>query len=171
MKKSKLALLLILSAAVLGLSACGESETTNDAPPVVEQEQPALDHDPGEIDWSRYPIIINGERGVAADWHTAPGEDFPTHIPLMPVAEALGVQVNVDDSTVTMEGINGTITFTVGSFDFDVAGNTVELGHSSLLVGNNIYVPITFFRAVYGMGQSAWIGGHVFIDEQASDMY
>jgi len=163
MKKSIITIALTLLIMAVGLSACSGQE---DAPP-QQQEQ-----ETGEIDWSQFPIIINGEIGVRADWHTAPGEDFPTHIPLMPVLDALGVSASVeysDPPSVTLEGLNGTINFTVGSNVFFVDGQPVEVWQPSVLIGADIYVPIPFFRVVYGMGSAAWMSGHVHLDMQAMD--
>jgi len=157
MKKIKTLLAMALVIALLALNACSSEEA----------------NEPAEIDWSRHSIIIDGEIGVEANLHTAFGSDFPTHVPLAPVAAALGAVIDINDTnppTVTMEGLNGTIRFTVGSYLFDVAGSTVELWQPSLFVGNDIYVPIPFFRAVYGMGQAMWMSGHVHIDTEADDM-
>jgi len=182
MKKCKMLLVLILAAVVLAASACSRDTAPDEAEPPYDQ-----DHEPGpgyaaditendqgqqqdddyDFDWTGYNIIIDGEIGVAANWHTAYGEDFPTHIPLLPVAEALRVDVVVSDDeaqTVVMQGLTGVITFTVGSQEFDVDGNVVELWQPSILVDDNLYVPIAFFRDVYGMGNAAWIGGHVYLD-------
>ena len=194
MRKNKLVMALALVAITFGLSACGATDTTpsQDEPPYVggdiSQNEPPYD-DEGDIgyllpetlpdtiddvDWSMFPIIIDGNTGVAADWYTVDGEDFPTHIPLMPVAEGLRVleTVAIDDADpqiITLEGLNGTITFTVGSNEFAVDGNTVELWHSSLLVNDEVYVPISFFRDVFGMGAASWMGGHVHLDTHGAD--
>ncbi|MCL2528060.1 MAG: copper amine oxidase N-terminal domain-containing protein [Defluviitaleaceae bacterium] len=181
MKKFKVFFIMALLAMALGLGACGRADAdapNNEPPPyeaedVPENEQPDYQPDgTGGIDWSLYPIIIDGERGVAANWHTASGEDFPTHIPFIPVAEALGAVFSIeysDPQVVTVEGLNGTIVFTVGSYDFDVEGNAIELWQPSLLVDGNIYVPIAFFRNIYGMGNAAWMGGHVHLDTHGAD--
>jgi len=165
MKKKSLLTILIF-AAVFALAACGrESEQGDSTPPYVDAN--------GEIDWSLFPIIIDGQRGVAADWHTAEGEDFPTHIPLLPVAAALGVTVDIAYSfppEVNMEGRNGQINFTVGMYEFSVAGHLIELWQPSLLIDGDIYVPIPFFRDVFGMGAARWMGGHVHLDTETDDM-
>jgi len=171
MKKKMIFAIATLCAALFVLAACNNDTTSDNGqgdPPYVDAGQDAV------IDWSLFPIIIDGQRGVAANWFTAEGEDFPTHIPLVPVAVALGVTVNVDDAfppQVAMQGLRGAISFTVGSYSFDVADSTIDLWQPSLLVDGDIYVPIAFFRDVYGMGTAAWMGGHVHLNTVADDMY
>ncbi|MCL2571664.1 MAG: copper amine oxidase N-terminal domain-containing protein [Defluviitaleaceae bacterium] len=168
MKKFSLLLLLVVLAFVV--AACG----SDDAGATNANGEPMYEDVSGEdVDWSQFPIIINGQRGVRANWFTAPGQGFPTHIPLIPVAAALDATVHIEDSDpqgVRLNGLNGSITFHVGSNDFNVAGQNVELWQPSILVDGEIYVPIAFFRDVFGMGQAAWISGHVHIDTEASDM-
>ncbi|MCL2360220.1 MAG: copper amine oxidase N-terminal domain-containing protein [Defluviitaleaceae bacterium] len=169
MKKRNLHVLLAL-VAILALAACGGSSESGggqaDTPLYVDAGQDS------DIDWSLFPIIIDGQRGVAADWYTAPGEDFPTHIPLAPVAAALGVVLDIADSfppEVSMEGRQGPITFTVGTYIFNIGSQRVDLWQPSLLVDGEIYVPIPFFRDVFGMGQAMWMGGHVHLNTEAMD--
>jgi len=188
MKKISMVFVVVFVIALLGISACAgnrtdSTDTNNEPPPTIEnnQENEQPDIQPEDnylgyeagVDWSLYPIIIDQRIGVAANWHTVDGEDFPTHIPLVPIADALGAEVVISDSdpqTVTLEGLRGTITFTVGSYDFYVDGEGIELWQPSLFVGSEIYVPISFFRDVYGMGSAGWHSGHVFIDTHGSDM-
>jgi len=155
MKKCMIVLALILASIAFGLSGCSSTDT--------EQE---------DTDWSVYPIIIDGQ-GLRANIHTAAGSDFPTHVPLIPVAEALGADVDIQDGDpmrISLTGRRGLIRFTVGSDSFNVGNDTVSLWQPSLLVDDEIYVPIPFFRDVFGMGNAMWMGGHVYIDTQASDM-
>jgi len=173
MKKIKLVFL--LTAAVLILSACSGTETTQDSSQTNQPSSNAplyIDVTTGDVDWAQVQIIIDGQRGVSARLHTPDGEDFPTHVPLIPVANALGVALNIEDShppSVTLNGLNGAISFTVGSNSFSVGNQTVSLWHQSLLVDNEIYVPIIFFRDVFGMGQAMWMGGIVYLDVEAFD--
>jgi len=168
-RMKKITLLLLLIVLALVVAACGSAD--EDAPSASEPLYE--DAGDGDMDWSQFPIIIDGQRGVRANWFTAPGQDFPTHIPLIPVAAALDTTVHIEDSDpqgVRLNGLNGSITFHVGSNDFNVAGQNVELWQPSILVDGEIYVPIAFFRDVFGMGQAAWMSGHVHIDTEASDM-
>jgi len=75
MKKCRMILALILAAIAIGLSGCGSSDTDDE-----------------NTDWSVYPIIIDGQ-GLRANFYTVEGQDFPSHVPLVPVAEALGAEV------------------------------------------------------------------------------
>ena len=168
--------LLFALATILIIAACGNGNGSGNNGTTHDTTSHYVDIDFNEeVDWSLFPIIIDGQRGVTANWHTAEGEDFPTHIPLIPVAAALGAIVDAAYTfppEVTMQGLLGQITFTVGSYDFYVNGNEVELWQPSLLVDGDIYVPIAFFRDIYGMGQAMWMGGHVYLDTEASnDMY
>ena len=186
MKKRNLALALVIAAMLLGFSGCNsETEPQQDEPPytgtdnghITPEILPDYIDEIEEIDWSLFPIIIDGAIGVAADWHTAEGEYFPTHIPLIPVVEALGTLETLAiygsyPQVVTLQGLNGAIVFTVGSYEFTIDGNTIELWQPSLLVGGEIYVPIAFFRDAFGMGNAMWMGGHVHLDTHgAGDMH
>lgn len=157
--------------AMLGVSGCGN---TNDVPPVNEEQETEGDNQGNnEIDWSQYPIIVNG-KGVAADSIIVGDSDFPTHVPLLPVAEALDAEVTIDNeiNEITMEGLKGNISFAVGSENFVVNGETITLTQPVVKIYGVIYVPILFFRDVFGAGNAAWIGGHVYIDTHApGDMY
>ena len=131
-----------------------------------------------DIDWSLYPIIINNAVGVEADLYTMEGSDFPTHVPLFPVAFALGVDEietqDTDPPVIELDGLKGGISFVVGSEEFSVGGETVTLLdlHASMAIRGEIYVPISFFRDVFGMGSALWMSGHVHIDAfAAEDMY
>jgi len=169
----------MLIAALLAVSACGGTETAppaNEPPYVAEgnqtNEPPETQPDNQEpIDWSLYPIIIDGSIGVAANPYFPDGDDFPTHVPLIPIAEALNSAVNWNRDTgeVTLQGLNGSISFVVGDEDYDVDGETVSLWLPSMLVDGELYVPIPFFRNIFGMGSAMWMSGHVYIDTHATD--
>jgi hypothetical protein len=127
-------------------------------------------------EWALYPIIIDGAIGIAADLHTMEDSEFPTHVPLTPVMEALGflgtmVIADSDPQIVTLEGIDREISFTVGSEEFIVDGETVTLFnyHTAVAVEDEIYVPILFFRDVFGMGSAFWTCGHVHIYTESFD--
>ena len=142
-------------------------------PPVVNGEY----NDQG-IDWSVYDVIIDGRIGVQNAEGIALGEDdilgWPTHIPLIPVAEALGATVewDADSGEVTLEGLNGEISFTVGTDEFQTDGREVRLNQPSQVVDGNLYVPILFFRDVFGAASAMFAGGIIEINtEDAGDMF
>jgi hypothetical protein len=127
-------------------------------------------------DWTLYTIIIDGHTGISVNLYTAEGSEFPTHVPLLPAAEALGVleTVVIDDTDpqiVSLEGRNGTVSFAVGSENFNVDGDTLTLFNfqTSVEFGGEIYVPIAFFSHIFGMGSSFWQCGQVHIDTYAAD--
>jgi len=173
MKKVKFAALIVLGALVLALGACAAETTENNPPPAPSAGQPLyVDVTTGDVDWANIQIIIDGRKGLSANLHTPAGEDFPTHVPLVSVANALGADVSIAYSyppQVTLEGLRGNIGFTVGTNEFSVGNQTVNLRHSSLLLDNDIYVPIPFFRDVFGMGQAMWMAGIVYLDTEATD--
>jgi len=136
-------------------------------------------------DWNNYPIIVNGE-GVAADFATI-GEDeiFPTHVPLMPVARALGIAdgitaIETQPGTIHIaDGHNGPIEISVGSDIALVDGNPVTMPAEVLLLdscyrpapaadlvcGEQVYVPLAFWgQNVFGIW-ATFHGGHVTIDD------
>jgi len=120
-----------------------------------------------------YDVVIDGEGLVGAlviFWE----EDaiFPTHVELVPVAEHLGTEVNWNQDTniVTLEGLNGSISFTPGSYDFTVNGETVTLYSQSVDFYGSVYVPILFFRDVFGMPAAYSLEGRIYISSTESDM-
>ena len=123
-----------------------------------------------DSDWAA--IIINGESLPGSYFITVGDDIFPTHIPLIMVAEALGSIVNWNTNTgaVSLDGLNGTISFTVGERMYNVGRETIDWMAPSVVIDGNLYVPIPFFRAAFGMGNAMWISGHIYIDTEACDM-
>lgn len=144
-----------------------EDEYDAPVPPVEEDlEEP-------DTDWSQYPVIIDGVGVPGASLETV-GDDeiFPTHVSLMAIERALNVDVfwNLQTGEVFFPGLNGNIHFFVGSADFDVDGETITLAQESLRIGDELYVPILFFRDVFGAGSAYFSGGNVFINTEGGDM-
>jgi len=121
-----------------------------------------------------YCIVVDGE-GLVGPMaiFLDPDVDFQTHVELNPVAEFLGSEVHWDQETgdVTLEGKNGSISFVVGSNAFTVDGQTVTLNHDSVDFYGTVYVPVLFFRDVFGMGSAYSFEGHIYINTEADDMY
>ena len=136
---------------VLMLGAC-DYEATPAADPDISVEH---DFDGG--------VVVNGEFVPGA---FTMGEDpaFPTYVPLMHILAVLEASVYVQRPVVTVEGLLGTITFEIGSYDFDVDGETITLPFNSFEVDGTIYVPIPFFREVFGMNNAYVMDGTVFIN-------
>ncbi|MCL2572785.1 MAG: copper amine oxidase N-terminal domain-containing protein [Defluviitaleaceae bacterium] len=120
-----------------------------------------------------YCIVVDGE-GLVGPLALFMDEemDFQTHVELMPVAEHLGAYVNWDQDTniVTLEGRIGSISFEVGSYEFIVDGETVALYHSSVDFYGTVFVPVLFFRDVFGMPAAYAFEGRIYISSTESDM-
>lgn len=159
MKKTRMILLsLALAAAMLVLGACNSGSST------AESEEDIIHP------WANYQVIVNGQP-VPGAFLLEGGGDAPTYVTLMPVLAALGAEgINVDSGEVTLEGVNGSISFTVWSNDFAVNGDPIDLVYESFEIDGTIYVPILFFRDVFGMERAVFHDGHVFIDNEISDM-
>jgi len=129
----------------------------------------------GIEEWEpHYDILIDGE-GLVGAHVIFVGEDaiFPTHVELVPVAAALGAEVewNTDTNVVTLEGLNGSISFVAGSYDFTVDGEIVSLYQPSVDFYGTVYVPVLFFADVFGMPSAYSFEGRIYIDSTETDMY
>ena len=144
-------------------------------------------------DWSLFNVIIDGAWGINADLYSLSvseeadeveelvGLDFPTHISLTQVAAALGVyhtfEFEMDDSdppvaqSVSLEGLKGVISFTVGSEEFTVADETITLFNyqTSIIVDGEVFVPIIFFRDIFGMSNAFWSSGQIHLYTYGAD--
>ena len=110
-------------------------------------------------------VIVNGEPVLQA-FHMGLGDDgFPTHVTLMAVLAVLEAPVNVSNGVVTVEGRNGTIVFEIDSYDFDVNGEIITLPFAAFQIDGTIYVPIRFFKDVFGMNNAYAMHNTVFIDD------
>jgi len=182
----KISLLLLALLLVLSLAACADGEPADEPieePPVEtpgdEDDGYAIPvppigdlEDEDDTDWSLYPVIIDGVGVPGASLETVGDEIFPTHVSLMALERGLNIDVfwNLQTDEVFFPGLNGNIHFFAGSADFDVDGETITLDQESLRIGDEIYVPIPFFRDVFGAGSAYFSGGHVFIHTEGGDM-
>ena len=109
-------------------------------------------------------MFINGVQ-MDFTWRQE-GESFL--VPVRATAEELGANVTWNDDTreVSIEGRNGLITFRPGSADFRVNGEVITLNQPSMLIGNATYVPILFFRDVFGMNNAYMHAGEAHIDNE-----
>ncbi|MCL2446970.1 MAG: copper amine oxidase N-terminal domain-containing protein [Oscillospiraceae bacterium] len=151
----------------LALVACGSPAYSTEEPTTTTQAtttEPEIDHD----------ILFN----VWVDGQNVPNssvlrdeEYFTTHVSLLPVLAMLDLAVDMEDGVVTMTGLDGrSITFTIGSNEFDVNGETVQLDAESLRPDDDgIYVPVAFFRTVFGAASVSVMTGEVYISTHATD--
>ena len=181
----RVSLLLLALLLALSFAACTESDPADDPieePPYEEYLEdeydipvPPIEEDLGELgtDWSQYAVIIDGV-GVPGASLQMIGEDeiFPTHVSLMALERALNTDVfwNLETDEVFFPGLNGNIHFFAGSADFTVDGETITLAQEALRIDDELYVPIQFFRDVFGASSAYFSGGHVFIHTVGGDM-
>ena len=95
-----------------------------------ENRNLALEEPELSTDYTQYSIIVDGIE-ITADFYTAEGEAYPTHVSLWPITQALGATASWDRDTgfMFMDGLNGAILMQMGSNDFDVNGETISLSH------------------------------------------
>jgi len=183
----RISLLLLVLLLALSFVACGDSAPAVQpvATPPVEEPADVDDEDDGyalpvppigelpDVDWSLYPVIVDGV-GVPGSSFEMIGEGaiFPTHVSLMAIERALGVDIfwNLQTDEVFFPGLKGNIHFFAGSADFEVDGETITLDQESVRIGEEIYVPIQFFRDVFGAGSAYFSGGNVFIHTEGDGM-
>jgi hypothetical protein len=123
-----------------------------------------------DIDYEWPAVIVDGV-GVQGSSHRIVGDDiFPNYVSLEPVAQALGAQVSVRGNSISLQGLSGGISFEIGSADFAINGTTVALDQPALEFDGVIYVPIPFFRDVFGAGSAFFSGGEVHISADGGDM-
>ena len=191
LKRASVLLLALMFAAVLfGCTMGGANGSVNyriglngtTAPEETEPEENGYENGEGE-EWPG--IFINGEglpgsyflildsQGNVVEPGTSYEYIFPTHLPLIMVAEALDAEVNwnIYSGAVALTGLNGNITFEAGSNEFHVEGNAepIALAQSSAVIDGILYVPSLFFRDVFGAGSVTASGGQVDINIHAPD--
>ena len=170
-------------ALLIGLSACGNSGNETlyinggsyhmADPPAYESPEydTRYTHEEPELpDWGNYPIIINGV-GTAYNFYVLEGEIFPTHVPLGPIAYALGLDVIGAGSQLLIqrdseESIELSI---VNYLAFGEDRDDVGPEDTFMAEDFNVYVPISVFREL-GFGAYS-SGGHVHINDYADDMH
>ena len=125
-------------------------------------------------------IVVNGVP-ITDEWAIVVGDSiFPTHVPLRPVLEALGTEPSWNSETreVTLTNLNGdVVSFQIDLPGFRVGDEEIILRHSymiedlaitvaqtAVIVDDRTFVPIQFFRIVFGMNNAYFEGGTVFID-------
>jgi hypothetical protein len=124
-----------------------------------------------EIDWDAYQIIItlNGaSRGVENARYTAVDEGI--FVPLRAITEALGFSPSWNEAarSITVDGPRGEISLRIGSPDYYLtspSGFTSTHTLAPPIIHNSLtYVPLAFFREVYGFNNAWHEGGVVLLD-------
>jgi len=156
-----LAIILVLALALVACGAQPNGETTTATQTTTEQTTIENEYfSPVWVDSQNVPnaTMLHDEAG------------FPTHVSLLPVLQMLGTAIEVNNGVVIMSGLDQRqITFDVGSNVFSVDGETIELNNHAVEVDDAIYVPVMFFRNIFGAGSAAMMGGEVHIGTHATD--
>jgi len=76
----------------------------------------------------------------------------PTHLPLVPVLRSMGQEADWNRviGEVALTGMNGEVSFEVGSRDFVLDGQAVILDDAAFEMNGELYVPLDFFTQVFG---------------------
>ena len=154
-KKTRMVIALLLIVMILVFSACGNTSSS------PEQDIPEQE--------TEIPVFVNGVAVPGAFLMSIDLEhpELPTHVVLMEILHVLEAPVTVSDGVVTVEGLKGTITFEMDSEEYIVNSEVITLANlPSFVVDGTIYVPIRFFRDVFGMNNAYFEGGAVQINNE-----
>ena len=117
-------------------------------------------------------ILINGEVLEGADWEQIVSEEHTfIYVPVRAVAEALGATVtwDYDNYAVSIQTGDNTISFGINSTEFTLNGEVLSIENPpqpALLINERTYVPLRFFRDVFGMNNAYMHAGQVVIDNE-----
>ena len=182
-KASILLLAMVFALAFVGCTMGGANGELNARFTTDPSGEPQTTADPFEPPDEWFAIYLDGE-GIEGSYFLIldsdgeivdPGESdehmFATHAPLFLVAQALGATVAwvEDNGEVTMDGLNGEITFEAGTNNFTVDDESLSLAESSVVIDGTLYVPLMFFRDVYGANSVTTRNGEVHINVHAPD--
>ncbi|MCL2386663.1 MAG: copper amine oxidase N-terminal domain-containing protein [Defluviitaleaceae bacterium] len=128
----------------------------------------------GEIDWSAYDIIItiNGlSLGVPnAQAKAVDDSELPNFVPLRAITEMLGFTPvwNAETKSIKVNSPHGEISLRVGDPYYAIQSPSGVLSTFTLdapvIIDGSTYVPIRFFRDVFGFNNAWWEGGNVSLD-------
>jgi len=160
-KKTRTVIAILITMMIFALGACGNDSPSTETDPSAQADL--------QIQTVEATVFVNGVAvpGAFTMSNNPEFPDAPTHIVLMEILAALNAPVNVEDGVVTVEGLNGTITFEINSEDYTVNGEVITLTNlPSFEVDGTIYVPIRFFRDAFGMNNAYFSGGTVQINNE-----
>jgi hypothetical protein len=124
------------------------------------------------IEYEEWPAVTVDGVGVQGSSHRLVGDElFPNYVSLVIVARAFGSQVGIEGNEIVLDGLDGRISFEIGSEIFTVGNATVRLQQPALVFDNVLYVPVEFFTEVFGAGEAFFSGGEVHISTEAGDMH
>ena len=146
--------------------------------PIIEMGAANWDNIPWwseDSDPSNYDIIItiNGlARGVPNAKVLTVGDSlFPNYVPLRAVTEMMGITPQWHSATrgVSVDSPRGIITMAIGQNYYTVTfpdglAVTYVLDDAPVLVNGRTYVPVRFFRDVFGFNNAWWAGGNISLD-------
>ncbi|MCL1844200.1 MAG: copper amine oxidase N-terminal domain-containing protein [Defluviitaleaceae bacterium] len=129
-----------------------------------------------ETDWSGYDIVITMDGvsfGVPGANHATVGDSiFPNYVPLRAITEILGFvpEWNAETREITVDGLRGEITFRVDMPYYAVVSPTGAASTYTLdppiIINDITYVPVRFFRDVFGFNNAWWTGGNISLDNE-----
>ena len=119
-----------------------------------------------------FPIVINGEELDSTAKAVGADQIFPNYLPLVAVADALGATdfggvAGLGAIAVAGGGFNlrtptgRNIAGNIGSPDFTAGTTTMTLSEPALAIDGLVYVPLSFFREVFGIPNVFFEGGQV----------
>jgi hypothetical protein len=143
-------------------------------PPIAELPEVDMVEPDDNDEFVPYPVWVDGV-GIPNASFVVVGDDslFPTHVSLMALDLALGMDVfwNMQTDELSLMGFNGFATFSVGSAEVIVEGERITLDQEIIRIEDEIYVPLQFFRDVFGAAGAYFLEGSVFIDTEETDMH
>jgi hypothetical protein len=163
---------ILLLMAVLVLAACGsdngEEPQASATPPVYEPSGEAENGDtPATTYTPEYYIVVNGV-GLAYEFYTPEGATAPTHVPIMPVLNALGIDFthnHVSPMVFSLSGDFGSIDITDRSHTVLFNGEDLTMSDEAMMLGRNFYAPLVFFSEILELPTVEFSGGYVAISE------
>ena len=166
---------------ILGLgTACGSdiepaqvvADPVDAAPTPIATPAPTPEVEEPPSASGAFPIVVDGEELGSTAKAVGADQIFPNYLPLVAVADALGA---TDFGGVAGLGATavagGTFNFRtpagrnisgiIGSPDFTAGTTAVSLAEPALAIDGLVYVPLSFFREVFGVPSVFFEGGQV----------